>query len=340
MIDTITMQKNYRNILLIRQSALGDVANVLPLLQLIRLRYADARITFLTSRLTAALLRDDPCVDEVIEFNRTRQPFKLLPMCLQLRRQQFDLVVDFQSSSHSRWLTLATAAGTRLGYGGAPFLTQSLRLDIRNYQVCDIFRQMLAPLALNDMPVQARFPHLPECKAAANLLLSAHAVLPGAYVVFNPGHSPAWGTKRWPIEHWIALGCRLIEKGLSIVVTGASSDAALAEQIRSGIGEGCISLAGKTDLNALAGVMSLARAVVSTDSGPMHIAAMAGARVVALFGPTNPITSAPFGTGHKVLHHELSCSYCFKKRCPYQHECLNQMLPDEVFNAVQGIADL
>ena len=66
---------------------------------------------------------------------------------------------------------------------------------------------------------------------------------------------------------------------------------------------------------------------------------MAGARVVALFGPTHPITSAPFGDGHKIMHHELHCSYCFKKVCPYEHECLDNLYPEEVLAAVQDIFD-
>lgn len=332
------MQTGYRNILIIRQSALGDVVNIFPLLQLIRSRYPDARIACLTGGFTTALLESDPCVDEVIAFNRTKHPLKLMRMCVQLRRRRFDLVIDFQSSRHSRWLTLATGAGTRLGYGGAPFLTHKLSLDIRKHQACDIFRAMLVPLGLGDAPMRPRFPRLQDCQGAAHLLLRQYGVREGEYVVFNPGHSPVWVTKRWPVAHWVELGRMLGEKGVRIVVTGAGGDVPLADEVVAGIGPDSQSLAGKTSLDELAGVMSLARAVVSTDSGPMHVAAMTGVRVVALFGPTSPVTSAPFGPGHKVLHHQLSCSLCFKKHCPYRHECLDRMMPEEVFGALRDIA--
>ena len=122
-------------------------------------------------------------------------------------------------------------------------------------------------------------------------------------------------------------------------MTGGPAEAELATEIAGGIGAGAVSAAGKTDLFCLAGLLKQSRAVVSTDSGPMHVAAMVGAHVVALFGPTHPITSAPFGDGHKIMHHELHCSYCFKKICPYQHECLDELLPEEVLNVVCEILE-
>jgi len=111
------------NILVIRQSALGDVANVLPILRLLRQAYPAAKISCLTGSLTAGLMDENADVDQVLNFNRTKKLSLLLPVLLKLRAANFDLVVDLQSSRHSRWLTLATGAKMRLGRGGGVFYT-------------------------------------------------------------------------------------------------------------------------------------------------------------------------------------------------------------------------
>jgi lipopolysaccharide heptosyltransferase II len=326
----------YKNILIIRQAALGDVANILPLIKLVRDAYPDAKVTGLTAGLTTPLLDADPCLDDVISFNRTLAPNRLVLMMWKLKSKQFDLVIDFQGSSCTRWLAWSTGASVRIGSKNPPFYTHKIKVDIRKHQACDIFRMFLAPLGLEERVMSPRFPLLESGVASAKNILDAAGVA-SPYLVFNPGHSPAWGTKRWPDPHWSELGKYFIEQGFSVVVSGGPGDAELVERITASIGSGAVNLAGKTDLFELAGIMNMSSAVVATDSGPMHVAAMSGAKVVALFGPTHPLTSAPFGSGHKVLHHELHCSYCFKKVCPYQHECLDEIGPDEVMNAVQEI---
>lgn len=332
------MKSNFHNILVIRQAALGDVANILPLLQVIRDAYPQARLSVLTGRVTAPLLADDPCVDEVLVFDRTLRPLRLLPMMWRLMRRRFDLVVDFQSSRCTWWLAMATMAGLRIGSKGFPFYNRKISVDITTMQACSVFREFLVPLGLGQAGMSPRFPGLDQADAEAKAVLrDAKVVSP--YVVFNPGHSPAWATKRWPQAHWAALAGMARDAGLNVVLSGGPAERPLTEVILEEIGpaKGVFNLAGQTTLRQLAGVMHNAAAVVSTDSGPMHVAAMAGAKVVALFGPTHQLTSGPFGPGHQVMHHKLHCSYCFKKVCPYNHECLDEMMPEEVWQAVQKI---
>jgi lipopolysaccharide heptosyltransferase II len=332
-----SLTNQYRNILIIRQSALGDVANILPAIKVLRDAYPQAKLTCLTGRATSSLLNQDPCLDDVIIWDRPVRPDRLLSIFFRLWRNRYDLVVDLHSSRYSRWLAWATNASKRVGAHYNGFYTDLVSFDLRNMQISDIFRRFLQPLGLENEKYIRRFPCLDEGIAKSKSFLFDQGMADHKYVVFNPGHSPAWGTKRWPVRHWISLGKNLVDQGLRIVVAGGPTEFDLATEIADGIGAGAVSAAGKTDIFCLAGLLNRSGAVVSTDSGPMHVAAMAGARVVALFGPTHPVTSAPFGTGHKVLHHKLHCSYCFKKVCPYQHECLDEMKPDEVINAVQEI---
>ncbi len=331
------MQRDFSRILVIRLSALGDVMNVLPSLAVLRDRYPRAEITALTGPLTAGLLAQDPCIDRVLTHHRNHNPWNWLTACISLRRERFDLVVDLQSSRYTRWLGWSTGADVRLGTRPGPHYTNVVKLDLTGKQTAELFRDILQPIGLDRAPLTPRFPQLERCRVSAAVLLQAHGLHDAPFAVLNPGHSPAWITKRWLDEHWIELGRMLIARDIVPIVTGSRAEADLANRIADGIGAPATSFAGKTDLSTLGGVLSLAQVVVSTDSGPMHMAAMAGARVVALFGPTHPVTSGPFGDGHRVLHRRLPCSYCFKKKCPTQHECLDQMTPDEVWSAITGV---
>ncbi|MDA1211995.1 MAG: glycosyltransferase family 9 protein [Planctomycetota bacterium] len=336
--NSLSLQsREFRRILVIRLSALGDVMNVIPLLAVLKSRYPQAELTVLTGPLTAGLMSDDSCVDRVITHQRNHNPWNWTKTAAALWREQFDLVVDLQSSRYSRWLAGSTRAAVRLGTRSGPFYTHRVKLDLTGKQTVELFRDILKPIGLHQAPLTKRFPQLDRCRESAAAILQSHGILEKPFAVLNPGHSPAWVTKRWPEEHWIRLGKTLVAQQIVPVVTGASSDKELADRIAEGIGPPGLSFAGKTDLNSLAGVLSLARVVISTDSGPMHMAAMVGVPVVALFGPTHPVTSGPFGDGHRVLHRRLPCSYCFKKECPTQHECLDLLSPAEVWNAVSDV---
>jgi lipopolysaccharide heptosyltransferase II len=321
------------NILVTRLSALGDVVNIFPLLPLIKEQFPDATLTVLTGSLTAGLLEGDSLVDEVLVHNKTKNPMKLAPFLFRLWHSKFDLVIDFQSSRYTRWLAWATGAKSRLGHGKPPFYSRALTIEISTKHACEIFCEIMDSLNIQKSQLTPRFPNLDAAKGNAAKLLPPF--LSGKdFVVFNPGHSPAWKTKRWPLKYWIEIGKKIQSHGVGIVVSGGSSESRIAEEIVSGIGGNVFPMAGATNLQELAGIMGLAKGVLSTDSGPMHVAAMAGAKVAALFGPTNPVTSGPLGKHHVILHRQLHCSCCFKKNCPYEHECLDQLKPDDVWEKI------
>jgi len=328
------LARDFHNILIIRQSALGDVVNTFPLVELLKQRYPHARVTYLSGSAMAPLLALDPVIDEVLLHDRNRNPLHFLPFLLRLRRMRFDLAVDFHCAEYTRWLSLATGAAVRLGHHHkGPFYTHVVPAA-RTVSACEMYHNILTPLGLGDSHLAPRFPAMEKCRAEAEQILRQASIQAGNYVVLNPGHSPAWVTKRWPLEHWIETGKRIRQQGFNVVVTGGRTDRELAESLTRAIGMGATSLAGMTSLAELAGIMGLARTVISTDSGPMHIAAMTGVPVIALFGPTNPRRNRPYGDRHTILHRELACSLCFKKRCPYQHECMTGIIPDMVLSAL------
>jgi heptosyltransferase-1 len=158
------------------------------------------------------------------------------------------------------------------------------------------------------------FPILEENQVEARYLLEAEGVKANEHLVaIHP--MTLWHTKLWENHRFGEVANRLIEKGFQVVFTGGANDHATIDEICRGMTRRAIRLDGRTSLKTLAAVYGLACAVLSTDTGPMHIAAAVGTPVVALFGPTAPWRTGPYGNEHVVLRVGLDCSPCFRKSC-------------------------
>jgi heptosyltransferase-2 len=182
----------------------------------------------------------------------------------------------------------------------------------------------------------------PRLRSAASQLLQSRGVPAGAALVgLAPG--AAYGqAKRWLPEHVAALARELAADGVTSVMVGASADAETGRAIESALGApgdgpalpGLVSLIGRTDLPTLAAVLALCRAVVSNDSGAMHVAAAVGTPVVAVFGPTDERATAPLGE-HTIVSADVFCRPCHLRSCPIDHRCMRRVTPTHVHEAVR-----
>jgi heptosyltransferase-2 len=165
------------------------------------------------------------------------------------------------------------------------------------------------------------------------------------FVVFAPG--AAYGrAKQWLPERFAELATLIInELGWSVVMVGSKVDRAACQEILASLpGTGTrmnrlIDFSGKSDLASLAGVLAIARAVVSNDSGAMHLAGAVGARVIAMFGATNerrtsPLTSGPDAPPPAILTHEVFCRPCMLRECPIDHRCMRGIAARAAFEAL------
>jgi ADP-heptose:LPS heptosyltransferase len=119
-----------------------------------------------------------------------------------------------------------------------------------------------------------------------------------------------------------------------MVITGSSTDRDLTARITARMREKALNLAGRTTLPELAGILQKARVAITADTGPMHLAAALGTKVVAIFGPTAAGRTGPFGVGHRVVRLGVECSPCFQRRCP-EPWCLLDLPPE----AVQAVVE-
>ena len=153
----------------------------------------------------------------------------------------------------------------------------------------------------------------------------------GRFVAVSP--VALWDTKLWADEKFAALCDRIAEElKVSVIFTG--SERGKLEHIQSLMKTPSVNLGGKTTLRDLAYLYQRSALLITTDSGPMHIAAAMGTPVIALFGPTDPSRTGPYGKGHVVIRRELSCSPCFLKKCDSM-KCMSGITIEEVFHAVR-----
>jgi heptosyltransferase-2 len=185
-----------------------------------------------------------------------------------------------------------------------------------------------------DTPTPApRLSSTPQQQRAARAALGLS--LDAAPVVFCPGaeYGPA---KRWPIHHFATLAKQL---GTTVWIVGSAKDAPVGAEIETLSGSAALNLCGRTSLEQAIDLIAGARAVVSNDSGLMHVAAALDRPLVALYGSSSPGYTPPLSSHATILALGLDCGPCFKRECPLAPpetlRCLEDITPERVQSALK-----
>ncbi len=316
-------------ILIVKLSSLGDLVHALPTVHRLKVGLP-ATITWVVNADYASLLRYAKDVDEVIPFDRRRPLRGLWRVVRELRQQEYDLIIDLTGLFKSALITRLARGGLRLGPSHARefswlfYHRQVGSPDLNRHAVeryLDVVRDLGLENGERGFPIA--FPPVP---------LPLDGTRP--VVVLIPG--ARWPTKLWPSAYFTELVERLHQEGVQILVVGDQSpttDDPLPGR------EGVLDLRGKTSLPELGGILQRADLVISNDTGPMHLAAALGRRVIALMGPTDPRRTGPYGAGHQVLSTFPPCHPCLSRSCrnPAGQICLRDLRPAEVYTAAMNM---
>jgi lipopolysaccharide heptosyltransferase II len=182
-----------------------------------------------------------------------------------------------------------------------------------------------------DLPIR------PEARVSVQRLLAENGLSTGQpYLVVGPG--TRWETKQWPAEHFATAITQIAnETGLGVVLTGMAEEREIAERVAAATSARTVNMAGKTSLPEMIALIADARAILMHDSGPMHLASAMGKPMVAIYGPTNPARTGPYGRAETVARLNLPCSPCYLKKvadCPYGHRCMIELRPEVVATLV------
>jgi heptosyltransferase I len=327
-----------RRIAIIKPSALGDIVHSLPVLSALRVRFPDARITWVVNSAYESLLTGHPDLTETLPFDRgamknvRRAINASFAFAAELRRRRFDLVIDMQGLLRSGVMAWLTGAPRRVGFANAregsryaythkiqsPALKEAHAVD-RMWRVAEAFGVGHLPKVFH-VPLQVA-----EVEAATREL----AALPRPVIAVAVGAK--WLTKRWPTAHFAELLQRAQSHfGGSAVFVGTNDDTTSSQEVIANLRGRAINLTGKTSLPRLSAVLSLADVMLANDTGPLHLAAALGRPCVAPYLCTRVALHGPYTPAAGCVESSVACAGSYLKKCDNMI-CMPELTPDRLW---------
>jgi 3-deoxy-D-manno-octulosonic-acid transferase/heptosyltransferase-1 len=361
-------KKDAQSVLIIRLGAVGDVIRTLPAIALLKSLAPKSRLFYLTEEGSFNLLENSPVLEKAILFPRKRlaslikQPlgcaialkesFKFLKG---IKKKRFDTVIDMHGIFKSGLLALLSGAPKRLGFSTkhtkefnhfflnaliepsrvshtrvAKNLDLALSLATPGTDTLKLIANLKSPisLALDPKERQAIAPYLKKLSEIRSMNIPI--------VVLNPFVSERGSYKAWPLGHYSKLS-RILKERLNafVAVSYGPGEHERAERLKRE-SNGSAMLLPETSLKGLLTILLLAQVFVTADTGPMHLAGFSPVRIVALFGPSDPILNAPMGKNPAVVYKNTPCSPCRERKCIVR-VCMRRINPEEIFDRIQGL---
>jgi heptosyltransferase-1 len=366
--------RDFKKILLIKMSAMGDVVQTIPLWNKLRRRYPSARLDWLATPAVTELLQHNPAVSNVIQFfrNEWATPWRLTPfvssarLVAMLRAAEYDLVLDLQGQLRSAVFAFASGAPVRIGFDkpradvwkasprkipdearkhawqGAregSWLAYTHHIAVPTLDVHPVERYLsVGPLlGLDDDAPDFSFPIPHEASIRIDALLDYYGIAKTKLIAIAPGTN--WETKAWRTDAFAEVARNFMQKSCAVIFIGSDRERAVCEEVAR-LAPGAVNLAGETTLSELAALIRCASICVTNDSGPLHLAVALDRPVVSIFGPTDPVWAGPYRRDGVVLRAELPCSPCYLRqlsRCKYGHACMKDVTAAAVIERVDGI---
>lgn len=330
-----------KKILIVNVNWLGDTLFVMPLIKALREHYSESSVTVLTHPRCREILEVSPHIDEIIlydEKGRNKHLLSKFAVISQLKSKKFDTAFILRKSLSRSMLLFLSKIPERIGYDNkrAGFLlTKKIPVPKKVLHKAEYFLGLARAVGVIPEKSNYEFAVSDAVRVKAEEILKETGLKEGEdFIVMNAGGN--WDLKRWPVENFAELGDAIHDRfGIKVILTGADKDIELCGKISDLMKHKPLLLCGKTDLKALAAIFKKARWVISNDSGPMHIAAGVGANLVALFGPTSPEITGPYGkVASVVLHKDVGCELpCYKLSCG-DNRCMKAITVEEVLKAI------
>lgn len=335
--------KEYKRILIVKMSSLGDVIHALPTLYAIRKNWPNAHITWAVHEQFSGPLPGKPWLDDVLFIDKKK--LKSISYLWTLRRilheRNFDMCLDLQCLAKSAIVSFLSGAKEKYGYWelreGSNLVNKALVGPNKYGHVIE--RYLDTVRALGGTVDTIEFP-MNESEAAANSCeakLRAQGMPQGDdYVVVAPG--ARWIVKEWPIPHFTDLCKRLAAQKQYVVLIGAPSDKEKADEIQNGVDSPyIINMTGQTSLEELIELIRRSKLYISADTGPLHIANALKRPLIGLYGTTSPERTGPYGGDY--VHIIVSPTSEATPEAPLvdDPECMAQITVDTVWETVQTL---
>lgn len=331
-------------ILIVGPAWVGDMVMAQCLFKVLKSEQPDSEIDVLAPEWSLALLSRMPEVSSTIVMPVAHGQLALrvrYRLAKQLQKNHYTQAIVLPNSFKSALIPWWAKIPIRTGWQGEArygVLNDRRRLDKTRYPLM-IERFMALGLAPDAaLPAHYPIPELQVTAASQNATLKKYQLtLDKQVLALCPGaeFGPA---KRWPESHFAEVAKQMLRAGWQVWLFGSLKDREVAERIMAFTEQRCINLTGQTRLDEAIDLIAAAKAVVSNDSGLMHIAAALQKPLVAVYGPTSAAFTPPLHKAAKMLTLKLDCQPCFKRECPLKHHrCMQALPPENVFNAISEL---
>jgi heptosyltransferase-2 len=336
-------------ILVVGPSWVGDMVMAQSLFIALKAAVPTCRIDVLAPAWTFPLLDRMPEVSQSIAMPLTHGQFGLaerIKLGRQLRAETYTWAIVLPNSWKSALIPFFAAIPRRTGYIGEcrwGLLNDARKLDKRTLTMT--VQRFVALAFPNDAPQPPAYPIpvIPQDPARQAAVAEKFQVKTGGRILaLCPGaeYGPA---KRWPAGHFAALARKKIADGWQVWLFGSEKDRGVTEEINQQTNGSCMDFAGRTKLDEAVDLLSLATAVVSNDSGLMHLAAALDKPLIAIYGSSDPGFTPPLHAKARIVSLHLDCAPCFKRTCPLYPEnhpdharCLSGISPEQILALLPG----
>lgn len=339
--------RQFQRLLIVKLGSIGDVVHALPTLNALRRRFPKMHISWVVEPKSRDILVGHPALDELIVFKRTGSTIKTLAalphLIRRLRRAKYDVLFELQGNLRGALLAGLSGTPMRLGFGVGSSRLEWPSALFTNVKVSEgdashVIEKNLSfagKLGAKDGEVSFRIAVGKEERGYVSSFLKREGIEEKKIIILHPGADSF--TRRWPGERYAELADEIKARfeDTAIVLTHSPREKSLVEAIvrRSQSNPLVFS---PTTLGRLIALLDRCRTMVASNTGPLHIAAALGKRVVGLYGPIDPKRNGPYGERNFVIRKELTCQPCWKKKCG-SLSCMRGITVSEVLEKVAAL---
>jgi heptosyltransferase-2 len=325
----------------------------IPALRELNRVFPDAHLTLYTRPWAVGIFRDVDFVDEILTFEKKkkRSPRELRDESDFLRREKFDLAILLTNSFESALVTKLARIPRRIGFNKdlrGLLLTDPIAVPEwkgRNHEVyyylalaAETERRILGQATIPANDPDIRLDVSTERREQAGKFLESAGADPAKPIVALGVGSTNSRAKRWSAERYATLADRLqIEAGTNVLIVGSQDETDVAAAVTNVASQPIIDLSGKTTLAEITAILSVCDLFISNDMGLAHVAAATETETIVIFGPTNDVTTRPFGGNSTVVRHDVECSPCMLRDCPIDHRCMTRVSVEQVFETAVSL---
>ena len=338
-----------KRIIIVRMDRIGDVVLSSPAIKAVRGAYPDSHIAVLVRPYAKEVVDGNPCIDEVITFDKSGEEKGLLgkiKFIARLRNKKFDLAIILHPKNSSHILAYLARIPIRLGYDKKMGVLLTKKIPhTKQYGLkheIDYSLDLLRYIGIESSDKSLQVPVSRASEERVRALFDKNGISQGeAVIVIHPAASCR--SRRWALERFAKVSDVLSKKygARIVVISGPGEDKVMGDKVAGLMKSKALNLAGKTSVSDLASILRRSRLLISNDSGPVHISCAVGTPVISIFSRKDrgisPERWGPVGKKDIALHKDAGCEICLAHNCKLGFKCLNMISVEDVLSAADKI---